>query len=553
MPIIVSIVEDYTPVRQIMAERIGQAPGMTLGLSSTMVRRGRFLGLCAAVAGAMLLPAVSRGAAQTDPNVVLIFADDLGYGDLGCYGATQVKTPNIDSLAKEGRMFSDAHSVSAVCTPSRYSLLTGEYAWRKGYWAPIWFDHGLIIDEKQTTVASVFQKKGYATACIGKWHLGFGEKTPNWNGELKPGPLEVGFDHYFGIPVVSSHPPFVFVEDHRVLGLDPADPFVFGPAAEKNQYAQKFPDKRVGRDVGGAKAAHALYDDEQNGITLATRAADWIRKQQDKPFFLYLAPGHVHHPYTPNKRFKGTSECGLYGDFIHELDWMIGEVLRALEETGAAKNTLVIFTSDNGGSMNPISCRDAWKAGHRINGDLLGFKFGAWEGGHRVPYIVRWPGHVPAGSHSSQLISHVDILATMAALVNVEMPPGAGPDSINVLPALTGDPAKPLRESVVLAPLASANLALRSGPWVFISGQGSGGYDNGVAELALTHEVNSDVTADGKIKQDAPKEQLYNLEKDPRQAVNVIRFYPEIANEMRKQLDKIAADRKDTRPNCGRR
>ena len=497
-----------------------------------------FLGLCAALAGELLLPAVCRAATQTDTNVVLIFVDDLGYGELGCYGATKVKTPNIDSLAKDGRMFMDAHAVSAVCTPSRYSLLTGEYAWRKGYWTPIWFDHGLIIGEKQMTIASLFQKKGYATACIGKWHLGFGEKRPDWNGELRPGPLEVGFDHYFGIPVVSSHPPFVYVEDHHVLGLDPADPFVFGAAAEGKIYTRKFPDKRL-KDVGGARAAHALYDDEESGITMATKAAGWIRKQRDKSFFLYFAPGNIHHPYTPNNRFKGTSECGLYGDFIHELDWMVGEVLRALDDTGAAKNTLVIFTSDNGGNINPSGAKNAWMAGHRLNGDLLGFKFGAWEGGHRVPFIVRWPGHVPAGSQSSQLISHVDMLGTMAALANVTLPQGAGPDTINALPALTGDPATPLRESVVLAPLKSANLALRSGPWVYISAQGSGGYGNGLAELAFTGEVNSDVTPDGKIKPDAPKEQLYNLENDPRQAVNVIRKYPEIADEMRMRLSNI--------------
>jgi len=509
------------------------------------IKRREFLKM--AGAGIVMMPSVmcAEGGASSAlpppsaaPNVVLIFVDDLGYGDVGCYGATKVKTPNIDRLAKEGRMFTDAHSVSAVCTPSRYSLLTGEYAWRKGHWSPIFLKDGLIIGEKQITLATLFQKNGYATACIGKWHLGFGTKTPDWNGELKPGPLEAGFDYYFGVPVVSSHPPFVFVENHRVLGLDPADPLLFEKDAKGKVYAQNFPEKMGIDQVGGARAAHELYNDEENGITIANKASDWIRKQKGKPFFLYFAPGHIHHPFTPNKQFKGTSECGLYGDYIHELDWMVGEVMRGLDETGMAKNTLVIFTSDNGGMLNGGG-KAAWRAGHRLNADLLGFKFGAWEGGHRVPYIVRWPGHVPAGSHSNHLISHVDMLGTMAALMNVALPAGAGPDTINVLPAWTGDPAKPLRESVVLAPHMPKNLALRSGAWVYISAQGSGGFGNGLAELAFTGEVNSDITADGRIKPDAPQEQLYNLEKDPRQAVNVIREHPDVANEMRKKLSEI--------------
>jgi len=341
--------------------------------------------------------------APPPPNVVVIFADDLGYGDLGCYGATKVQTPNIDKLAMEGRRFTDAHSASAVCTPSRYALLTGEYPHRKGLSRPVFLKTGLVIDTKQQTLARIMKEAGHATACIGKWHLGFGENAPDWNGDLKPGPLELGFDYYFGVPVVNSHPPFVYVENHRVVGLVPDDPFVFGKKAKTREFFEK-----MGTDqIGGADAAHALYDDEAVGTTLTAKAVDWIKERKKEPFFLYLATTNIHHPFTPAPRFKGTSQCGRYGDFIHELDWIVGEVMKTLEEQGVADNTLVIFTSDNGGMFN-VGGQDAWEAGHRLNGDLLGFKFSAWEGGHRVPFIARWPGRIEAGSTSEQLISEIE-------------------------------------------------------------------------------------------------------------------------------------------------
>ena len=276
------------------------------------------------------------------PNVVLIFADDLGYGDLSCYGATKVKTPNIDRLGKEGRRFTDAHSASAVCTPSRYALLTGEYPHRKNLYVPVFLRTGLLINPKQQTIGTLMQDAGYATACIGKWHLGFGQGRPNWNGELKPGPLEVGFDYYFGVPVVNSHPPFVYVENHKVVGLVPEDPFVFNKKAK----TRVFQEKMGINQIGGADAAHALYDDELVGTKLTEKATGWIKKQAKKPFFLYLATTNIHHPFTPHPRFKGTSECGRYGDYVHELDWIVGEVMKTLDEQGVADNTLVIFTNN---------------------------------------------------------------------------------------------------------------------------------------------------------------------------------------------------------------
>lgn len=293
----------------------------------------------------------SESDSKSVPNIVLILADDLGYGDVGCQGATKVRTPNIDRLAAEGRRFTDAHSASAVCSPSRYALLTGEYPFRRNLFGPVMNPSPLVVDTKRATLASLVKRQGYATACLGKWHLGFGDSPkPDWNVDLKPGPLELGFDHYFGIPVVNSHPPFVWVEDHRVVGLDPADPLVYGGTPP----TQMFPEKMMRPAMSGGKAAHALYRDEEVGTTLTEKAQTWLRANKDGPFFLYFATPQIHHPFTPAKRFQGTSDCGRYGDFIHELDWMVGEVMRTLDELKLRDNTLVILTSDNGGMLNDL-------------------------------------------------------------------------------------------------------------------------------------------------------------------------------------------------------
>lgn len=493
-------------------------------------------------------------AAAEQPNVVLIFADDLGYGDLGCYGATKLQTPNIDRLAKEGRRFTDAHSASAVCTPSRYALMTGEYPLRKNLSRPVFLKTGLVIDTNQQTIGTIMKEARYTTACIGKWHLGFGKEAPNWNGELKPGPLELGFDYYFGVPVVNSHPPFVYVENHRVVGLVPEDPFVFGRKAKTKEYPEK-----MGMDqIGGADAAHALYDDEAVGTRLVEKSVEWIKANKHQPFFLYLATTNIHHPFTPAKRFQGTSQCGRYGDFVHELDWMVGEVMETLEELGVAENTLVIFTSDNGGMFN-IGGQDAWDAGHHLNGELLGFKFGAWEGGHRVPFIARWPGRIEAGSTSDQLICNIDIIATFAALTSVAIKEGQGRDSVDVLPALTGDPAKPLRDHVVLAANKPTHLALRQGKWVYISARGSGGFTGakrgghafgGPAAISYVGYVNSDIE-NGRIKKDAPPAQLYDLEADLKQTRNVYREHPEVVEEMSALLATYTPPKQVSSPRKG--
>ena len=510
------------------------------------MKHRRLLGAIAAIACLALASnclAIDRDSLK--PNIVLINADDLGFGDIGCYGATKVETPNIDRLAKQGRRFTDAHSASAVCTPSRYALLTGEYPFRKkSLWGPVMLKSPLVIDPGQLTLGKLLKEAGYSTACIGKWHLGFGRTSPvDWNKPLKPGPLELGFDYYFGVPVVNSHPPFVYVENHSVVGLVPEDPMVYGVKAHTKAYPEK-----MGLDwIGGGKAAHALYEDEKVATVLTDKAVKWLRKKSgdEKPFFLYLATTNIHHPFTPAPRFNETSKCGRYGDFIHELDWIVGRVLATLDETKAADNTLVIFTSDNGGMLNQGG-QAAWKAGHYLNGDLLGFKFDAWEGGHRVPFIARWPAKIPPGTTSDQLICNVDMLATFSALVGIDLEDGQGPDSFNVLPALTETPNGAIRDHLVLCPRSSRHLTLRKDRWVYISARGNGGFNGrrigehtlgGPAAHLLTHQFNSDI-AEGKLRQDAPPAQLYDLHADRSQKHNLYKDNPEAVEQLRAFLDR---------------
>ena len=480
------------------------------------------------------------------PNIVLIYADDLGYGDVSCYGATKLKTPHIDKLAAEGRRFTDAHSPSAVCTPSRYGLITGRYPFRIGSNRPVMVKNPLIVNTERTTIADLAKEAGYSTAVIGKWHLGFGNKNPaDWNKPLKPGPNELGFDYFYGVPVVNSHPPFVYMENHSVVGYDPEDPFEYGKVAE----TPKVHEKMGYNFIGGAKKAHALYDDFSVGTTLKNKAQDWIKEQKDKPFFLYLATTNIHHPFTPAKQFQGTSECGLYGDFVHELDWIVGGITKTLEEMGKADNTLIIFTSDNGGMLNETG-QKAWKMGHRLNGELLGFKFGVWEGGHRVPFIIKWPGKVKAGTVSNSLVSSIDIYKTMADIFGRELKEDEGEDSVSLMPVLKGEPNSKIRETLVYCPNKRHMTSLRMGDWVYIPGQGGGGWTGkagshtfaGANTLPFTGCKNSDIE-NGKYKADAPKAQLYNLETDLNQSKNVIGQYPEISEKMKKMHLEIIGEK----------
>lgn len=492
---------------------------------------------------------------ENPPNIVLIFADDLGYGDLGCYGATKVKTPNIDRLAKEGRKFTDAHSASAVCTPSRYGLLTGEYPFKanngKGLWGPAPITSPLLIDPETVTIADVLKKSGYETAVFGKWHLGFKEGKNDWKEPLRPGPQDLGFDYYFGMPVVNSAPPYVYVENDKVVGADPDDPLVFVGRSGKNvtpitpippEAAQ-----RSGNQFSGALEAHQLFNDFEVGTKLTEKATEWIKGRGKNPFFAYFSTTNVHHPFTPAKRFQGTSEAGWYGDFVHELDWIVGEVMKSLEDAGVAENTLVLFTSDNGGMFNHGG-REAARLGHKINGDLLGSKFGIWEGGHRVPFIAWWPGKIEAGSVSDQLFCSVDLIASFAALTGQELDDPK--DSINMLPALTGDPEKPLRTEMFMTPNKATHMALRKGKWMFIPAKSDGGFRGsqpnqhawgGAAVTKLVGTPNSDIE-NGKIKAGAPPAQLYDLEADVNQTKNVYYDYPELTQELAAAIKKARQD-----------
>ncbi|MCM8542554.1 MAG: sulfatase-like hydrolase/transferase, partial [Lentisphaeraceae bacterium] len=427
----------------------------------------------------------------------------------------------------------------AVCSPSRFGLLTGKYPLRKNFWGPTGVTQELTISLEDQTIASVAKSAGYKTAVIGKWHLGFGKGKTDWNKDLKPGPLEIGFDYYYGIPSVNSGPPFVYVENYKVVGYNPADPFVLG----KKSVTKVMPEKGGYGGIGGADEAHKLYVDEYIGTELTKKAAGWIKKNKENPFLLYFATTNIHHPFTPHPKFVGSSECGLYGDFVHELDWMVGELMKTLDECGLKEKTMVIFTSDNGGMLHKTG-QKAWKMGHRLNGDLLGFKFGAWEGGHRVPFIVRWPGQVPAGTKSDRLVSQIDIIATLGDLLGKPIE-SKDVDSISQLKEFKGETDKPLREELIITPNSPNHLFIRSGKWVYIPAKNSGGFQGkrpgdhlfaGAATQQFTGMVNSDIE-NNKVKADAPNAQLYDLESDPYQKVNVYNQYPEVVKKLQSRLD----------------
>jgi arylsulfatase A-like enzyme len=436
------------------------------------------------------LPAAARAAeAPARPNVVIILADDIGYGDLGCYGATRVKTPNLDRLAKAGMRFTDAHAPAAVCTPTRYSLMTGQYAWRHPPGSRILSGVApLSIKPGTVTVPSLLRQAGYATGAVGKWHLGLGEKEPDYNRAIKPGPREVGFDYSFIIPATGDRVPCVYVENGRVAGYDPADPIrvSYGkpvgdePTGAKNPELLKVKPthghdqtivngiSRIGYMSGGKKAR---WKDEDMADVLTGKAVRFLEENKGRPFFLYFATHDIHVPRVPHPRFAGKSKAGTRGDVIQELDWSAGEVLAALDRLKLADNTLVIFSSDNGGVMDD-GYQDGSgddKSGHQCNGVLRGRKGGLYEGGTRVPFIARWPGKVPAGKTSKEVVCLVDLLATAAALTGRELPAEAGPDSFNLLPALRAEkPARSPREHLVMQAGNPNWLAVRKGPWKLI-------------------------------------------------------------------------------------
>jgi arylsulfatase A-like enzyme len=424
----------------------------------------------------------ATAAVAVHPNIILINADDLGYGDLGSYGATALKTPNIDGLAHGGLRFTDAHATAATCTPSRYSLLTGEYAWRKPGTGILPGDAALIIKPGQATLPAILKEAGYQTGVVGKWHLGLGDGNVNWNGDIKPGPLEVGFDYAFIMAATGDRVPCVFVENRRIVSLDPSDPI-------RVSYAQPFNGEptgnahpellkvhpshghdqaivngisRIGYMTGG-KAA--LWKDEDLGDTFLGKALQFIEKNQGQPFFLYYATHEPHVPRVPHPRFVGATTLGPRGDAIAQLDWSVGQILATLDRLKLAENTLVIFTSDNGPVLDDgYQDQAKEKTGtHRPTGPLRGNKYSAYEAGTRVPLLVRWPARVKPGV-SDALVSQVDFLASFATLTGQTYDAATAPDSCNVLPTLLGESPAGRADLVE----QGGPLALREGAWKFI-------------------------------------------------------------------------------------
>ena len=432
--------------------------------------------------------------AAEHPNILFILSDDVGYGDLGCYGAKLVTTPNLDRLARDGRRFTDAHSPASMCTPTRRALLTGTYSWRHPEGATILSGaSSLCVPPGTATLPSLLKRAGYATGVVGKWHLGLGGKGgPDWNAGIKPGPLEIGFDYAFLMPATGDRVPCVYVENHRVVGLDPADPIQVsyrekvgtGPTGRENPELLKLKSRnghdntivngiaRIGWMAGGKSAR---WVDEEMADTFAAKASAFIEQHQAGPFFLYLATHGIHAPQAPHSRFKGKNEAGTRGEALAELDDTVGQVLATLDRLGLAERTVVIFTSDNGGVVQD-GYEGAVNPEHHCNGRLRGFKGTQFEGGHRVPFIARWPGHIPAGTEDGELIALTDMCATFAALTGADLPADAALDSFNALPALLGQPhAQPARDTFISHGAGTNGpFGIRQGPWKLVQNAGGG-------------------------------------------------------------------------------
>jgi arylsulfatase A-like enzyme len=483
------------------------------------------------------------------PNIVLILADDLGYGDVSCYGATRVQTPNIDRLAAEGIRFTDAHSVAATCTPSRFALLSGIYPWRKHGTGILPGDAALIIPPGSVTLPSILKKAGYTNGVVGKWHLGLGtpESPVNWNSDIKPGPLEIGFDYSFIIPATGDRVPCVFVENHHVANLDTNDPITVSYKAKvgNEPTGKEHPDllkqhpshghdmtivngiSRIGYMTGGKSAR---WVDENIADTITAKACRFIETNKDKPFFLYFATHDIHVPRVPHPRFVGKTSMGARGDAIVEFDWSVGEVLQTLDRLKLAENTIVIVSSDNGPVIDDGYRDRAVEliGDHKPSGVLRGGKGSAFEAGTRVPFIVRLPAKANAGNVSDALISLIDLPASFAALtnqavnrtINQEIPETAIPDSENVLPALLGE-TNVGREQLVLA---GASFSLR----------------HGTQKVILPNPKGQAISVNTFIETgNNPNPQLYELKKDIGEQNNLADKESERWEDLRTKLQEI--------------
>ncbi|HTS71222.1 MAG TPA: arylsulfatase [Terriglobia bacterium] len=510
--------------------------------------------LLALLLGSSLSVAAQR-ISPSKPNIIILLADDLGYGDLSCYGALRIHTPNVDRLAAKGRRFTQAFAPAATCTPSRYALLTGTYAWRQKARQTTILDGDapLAIEPRSFTLPEMLHRAGYTTGVIGKWHLGLGDghAPVNFNAEVKPGPLEVGFDYSCIIPATLDRVPSVWIENYHVINADAADPITVSylknisddpTGLQRPDLLRQAADKQhsgtivngVSR-IGYMKGGHAArWKDEALPKMLVEKSITFMEQHQAKPFFLYIGLFEPHVPRLPNPSFVGKSDCGIRGDDIVQMDWDVGQILGALDRLKLTDSTLVLFTSDNG----PIffdgyydhSKEDSH--GHRPADGLRGWKYLVYEGGTRVPLIVRWPGKVPAGT-SDQMVCLTDLMATCAALTGQKLPATAGVDSRNQLSAFLGKARKPAREVVVQQGI-SGSIAIRQGDWKYVppnagvpaGGMGSGANpDDERFAAAIIHEP-----------------LLFNLADDPGETKNLAAKYPKKAAQLSALLRTIQSE-----------
>lgn len=477
---------------------------------------------------------------KNKPNIIIIYTDDLGFGDISANGATKISTPNIDRLAKQGLRFKNAYATSATCTPSRFSMLTGKYAWRKSGTGIAPGDAALIIPTNTETLPGMLQKAGYKTAVVGKWHLGLGlQGGPNWNAEIKPGPLEIGFNYCFMMPATADRVPCVYMENRKIVDLDPADPIITSykekignePTGKENPelLKTKFSHghdgtivngiSRIGWMSGGNKAR---WIDEDMADVFTNRAINFIEKNKDNPFFLYFATHDIHVPRVPNSRFVGKSGMGPRGDAILQLDWTVGEVLKALDRLNITDNTMLVFSSDNGPVIDDGYEDKAVELlnGHTPSGEMRGGKYSAFEAGTRVPFLVQWPAKIKAGTVSEALFSQVDLYASLAALTGQKISDGNAPDSFNNLNALLG--AKTGREYVVEQSLNNT-LGIVQGNWKYIE-PSKGRKISQNTNIELGNDL---------------QPQLYNLKEDIGERNNLAEKHPEKVKELAEKLRKI--------------
>ena len=484
--------------------------------------------------------------AAEKPNIIVIMADDLGYGDVSCYGATALQTPAIDRLAKEGVRFTSGYCSASTCTPTRFSLLTGTYAFRQkgtGIAPP---NGPAIIKPGTETLPSILKRSGYATAVIGKWHLGLGDPAPEWNGELKPGPLEIGFDHCFLLPTTNDRVPQVYVEDRRVKGLDPADPLWVGETKPSEDHSTGLTHRetlqmdwshghnqtihnrvsRIGFYTGGRAAR---FRDEDLADEWIKQSNGWIEANKDRPFFLFFASHDIHVPRIAHERFQGKSTLGPRGDCILQLDWCVGELTKTLDRLGLAENTLIVFCSDNGPVLD-----DGYKDGaveklgdHTPAGPFRGGKYSVWEGGTRTPFITRWKGRIKPGV-SEQIVCTIDLAASVASLTGQSISQDACRDSFDVSAALLGKPDAKGRDHLLQQDNGSGNFGLRSGDWKLVRLKQRGKSQAVVSKQEYAWPVG--------------QHGLYRLTDDPGERVDVSAANPDILELMTTQLNKLIND-----------